>query len=333
MAHPAEQRQLTQVSSDRSDQGIQPGSTLGEAGGDPALGVGHLVTPGNLASRAALRVVRDETAIWTTEGRIDFSSCSGKDIFKAYRSGIMVPVESASGLVVASPDAMPDSAQKVVDRYMELRTGFMRAMRWREYDHTIPPEQADRDLYDALSATQWFIKTDNSDASTDPRVLCGMRLTTIGSLEESLTFNMLSKRIQGQIPKEKIEMINAKAEKGEVRDLTRLVLELGDTNAFRAAVAAFPELYGAAMADMYRKGTDVIWFYLTTKTFHEHLVRNGVGPHEVLWSGMVSATDDEESYLCWVDTAQRDVGTLVAGSPKYDRTRRAVYAGIVANAG
>ncbi len=187
---------------------------------------------------------------------------------------------------------------------LELREKFVTdMMHWFEKPHN------DWDRYDDNSATLHIGLRDE----TDSHLVTGLRLTPIQSVKESLSFSMLNPQMveyaemqTTEDGRNMIDTLNETGQRGNLRDLTRLVnVEPTDEASTKHVVGSMMETFGVA-AGLTRKQTDpnqlddIKWLFTTTELMWYSLNRMGV-QLTTLTYGEVNEGDASKSYLCIVD--------------------------------
>lgn len=198
--------------------------------------------------------------------------------------------------VAAKPVAR--NIQKIVQQFQEQRTEYAFQQHWPVYT-----ADADRDNYDTYPATRYFMIVRRTGRRET--LLAAMRLTKILRLETSLSFSMWHHAVQrraflSQLRKSKEYLaLRAAAAKGQAWDLTRLVT--------RAALLPKRRWYHKvsntiALLTLFRAaadstGADAVWFFTCSGQLKRFLDRSAIA-YRQLAHGKISASDDEESYLC-----------------------------------
>jgi hypothetical protein len=234
------------------------------------------------------------------------------------------PIRSESLTVLDPYNTSNQRAQSLGEEYLTLRNDYVVAMGWR------PEQTSDVDAYDEDSTTKYYLKT----SEDDKRIVCGMRLTHMPSLKDSLTWHMLDNRsdileeITTKHP-DKIFALSQAAKDGKVWDLTRLTPRIDGSASILQIAEGIHELIGTAIAETAVKtGEEPLWIFLTTATFRKFLDSSGIR-HDVLYSGKISDGDYEDSYLCVADPLQAYRFVQTATQRRYQRTFASVTAGIV----
>lgn len=214
----------------------------------------------------------------------------------------------------ASPNIVgPEHQSPLTLSYLKTRYDFVQSMGW------LPGAVDDWDRYDENPATLNVMKSnpDNPD-----QVWAGMRLTRIKSIEESLSWSMLS----GDLQEAALEGDNRftmrgllkSAQAGKLYDLTRLVAnfqdEKGSMPTDRETVNhVFREVFGAGVAaSTDEDGVPPTWIFVTNVSFRNHLTRMGIRTEEIV-RGRNSPTDNEDSVMSIV--CPQTVLDYAAGMP------------------
>lgn len=169
---------------------------------------------------------------------------------------------------------------------LEFRRKFVIEMGWFDETHT-----DDRDRYDDALSTIHLMERDTSG-----KILSGMRLTRLGSLEESLSIEMLRGNSEMQdIAKKFGQSIDYS--KTDLWDLTRLVHRFGHEPGFGESIESTQAIFGAGLAKtMPEDGRDVVWAFTTTQLVVDFLDGSGIKT-EPIAHGKLSAGDEQNSHF------------------------------------
>lgn len=204
-----------------------------------------------------------------------------------------------------------DSNPEALKGLKDLREDFVTALGWFERPHD------DTDRYDENPNTLHLALYDNSNAEAERRqIAAGMRLTQIGSVEDSLSWSMLERnplmRLEAHEHIDKnglnsIQELNRVAADGNLWDLTRMVNPLDGSVKPEKIVGAMVELIGMGIAKTSRRGEkkdfdDLAWLFITTPSMKNALDHLGI-ENEVVARDYVSEGDKDVSYVCYAKPA------------------------------
>lgn len=209
-----------------------------------------------------------------------------------------------AGLVLRIQEGGQDTP--LVAQLKQVRADFVRAMDWFPDD----PERDDTDRYDSDPRTLHFA---SFEPGTSRSLVASMRLTQVDSLEQSLSWEMLSSNadMQRTVLSQQLaggeavgSALDERATKGGLWDLTRLVYPLDDKADKEMLLGGLMEMCGAGLAltdpaEGELADDTLTWVFTATPTVKLALDFLGV-ENQVLSKGKVSAHDRKESYFCIV---------------------------------
>jgi len=196
-------------------------------------------------------------------------------------------------LVISGYESLPDELR---EKWELLRRTYMDA----HMDWHVP---SDEDLYDLDPATLQLITLDNQK-----EIIAGMRLTPRESIQETLSWTMLPGITDQQ----------ARGIDGPVWDLTRLVP--GDIDK-RAAMPAFAELFGAALAQTQSVDANPRWIFATRIGFVNAFKHYGIE------FTVIPGTEHGDDVLCQAFPMER-TKFLIDHKDEYPDAYRSVMNGI-----
>ena len=232
---------------------------------------------------------------------------------------------------VIDPQTEEAASMIRADLYMELRTTYVKKNGWLADTHN-----TDYDVYDDDPDTRYYVQTVEAGADHAQRIVCGLRLTPVNYVEDSLSWSMLGVQpgLQEEIMTANapiIAEVNERTNSGGVWDLTRLVPQ--EDRSLRIGPAAIAkgihQLIGAAIAETSIKPEKrPLWFFLVTDSFKKFLDSSGIA-HEVIYSGRLKPEDKEVSHFCIVDPVDSYLRVSVSNTPSFKRTYEATTDGIL----
>lgn len=209
-----------------------------------------------------------------------------------------------------------DSHGDIVDQMKDLRSKYVQAMGWFE------DIRDDTDEYDNNDRTTYYAMSSFDTGA----LLSSMRLTSVASVEDSLTWSMLNNCDQIQTDAKmhtkdidsgirSIDELNDAARAGNLYDLTRFVAPIDGSADPGDVVKGFVEMIGAGLASTaprsdFEQFEGLKWFFATHKPIVQLL--NGLGIEStVIAKGYVSEGDKAKTYLCSISPidALRHVNT------------------------
>ncbi len=169
---------------------------------------------------------------------------------------------------------------------LKFRQQFMVKMGWFDESHT-----DDRDRYDGVLSTVHLMERDEHGD-----ILSGMRLTRLGSLDESLSVQML----EGNSSMHEAAVVFGKTinyAQTDLWDLTRLVHQLEGEANFVKSVESAQAIFGAGLAKTRPEdGRELLWVFTTTELIKGFLDISGIKTEPVA-QGKLRSDDEKDSYF------------------------------------
>ncbi len=185
---------------------------------------------------------------------------------------------------------------KLLEEYSQLRTDYVLQEGWPIDDGGI-----DRDSFDQDPTTHYIVAYTN-------RVVAGMRMTNVASIEESLSYHMWDNAVDKISFKDSLKnsksLLN-KVNSGEIWDITRLVTE---SNILALKQPRSRALSRVGLFKILARGLsistadDAWWVFTTTERMMGFMQKNGFDV-TVIATLKISSTDDSLSSLCIVQPA------------------------------
>ncbi|RYF28620.1 MAG: hypothetical protein EOO17_04595 [Chloroflexi bacterium] len=206
---------------------------------------------------------------------------------------------------VGNLNVLPGNSQgDIVDQMKDVRASYVKAMGWFE------DIRDDTDRYDGNDRTTYYAINDFETGA----LMSSMRLTSVPSVRESLTWSMLENseqmmsdalahtatdddEVTGSIDK-----LDVAARAGNLYDLTRFVAPIDGSIDPGEVVKGFVEMIGAGLATTtprsdFEQFEQLKWFFATHKPIVQLL--NGLGIEStVISKGYANEGDKAKTYLC-----------------------------------
>lgn len=228
--------------------------------------------------------------------------------------------------IIPNNRPLSQSELTLLERLHSLRLDFVVGMGW------LPDAESDLDAYDADPGTHHF-------ATVSPRlsetVTGGMRLTRVGSVQESLSWSMLNEAMAddasarvGKSGESLVTFLDTAASYGDLWDLTRLVAPLDGSITSEEARDNILMMVGAAFSASCGQAEDperVQWLFTVTREMKVALDRLGIRS-VALTKGRIRPEDKSDAYFCVVNPLE-DM-QYIHRNPGYEHTRDMVMRGL-----
>lgn len=197
-------------------------------------------------------------------------------------------------ITVPAADGDPTRLSPLGYDFLKTRYDFVQAMGW------LPDAIDDIDVYDSDPRTRYIMR---SNPANPNELYTGMRLTKVDSLQDSLTWHMMDGNPamqQSALRKNHtMKALDKVAERGELYDLTRLVLSLEENRIPRDEVEdSIRDIFaGGLAATAEHPDSNPAWVFLTGSSFKKYLDKLGIETLEITRQ-KVGEDDGEESALC-----------------------------------
>lgn len=204
---------------------------------------------------------------------------------------------NSDGVSIYNPSSLTMRTPELHEQYLDIRHGFAKIFDWPSKNM-----DSDEDRYDSNIQTSYVVISSGESGEHESVFDCGMRLTPIKTLEESLSWGMLT--CNPQIIDD--VSIDAKSEmdrlvaQGNAWDLTRLVANPELKADTESRMQSFIKMFAAGIhASEVNGAPEPVWMFTTTKTLWHFLNRLGIEP-TVVAQGRISPDDKDTSLFGYI---------------------------------
>lgn len=214
-----------------------------------------------------------------------------------------------SSQVVVNSEGLSTREVSLMQSYTQLRTDYVLQEGWPMHDGGIDVDEVDKQ-----PSTRYII------ATVHGRVVAGMRMAPVRSVEEALSYGMWDNAIernQFDADVERYKYVIEQANNGEIWDITRLITEANILSVKHVVDRADSRigLFKAMARGLSVSGVDtsVYWIFTTTEKMMRFMVRHGFEVTPIT-TARISHVDPGRSSLCIV-RPQQVVKALKRQSP------------------
>lgn len=215
----------------------------------------------------------------------------------AYFGGEALIFPNSDGVSIYNPSSLTKSTLELHEQYLGIRHEFSKIFDWPSKDM-----DSDKDRYDDNTQTSYVVISFGESGQHESVFDCGMRLTPIETLEESLSWEMLTNNPQiiDNVSIDAKSEVDRLVAQGNAWDLTRLVANPELKTDTESRMQSFIKMFAAGIHASEVKGaSEPVWMFTTTKSLWHFLNRLGIEP-KVVAQGKISPDDKDTSLFGYI---------------------------------